>query len=157
MHWRDVWLFIAFTIIVLFLTALAIIAADAREQYPGQYAQVDPAIADWYSKQIVPGGANKGGGCCSMADGAKAESDVRIGHDGQLHWFARFEACYFPGNYLPKICHDVDWMEVPDDAVIEFSRNPTGSTVVWYTVYFNAKTQTFTAVEIRCFARESEI
>ena len=51
--------------------------APAREHYPGQYAQLDPAISQWFKDQQVPG---KGYPCCSDADGTKAEEDIRDGH-----------------------------------------------------------------------------
>jgi hypothetical protein len=139
--------------------AAFLIATHARgvERFPGQYAQVDPEISDWYRGQLVPGGQSRGQSCCSQADGTKAESDVRPGHDGELHWFAKFEACFYPGNNLPKVCRNIDWMEVPDEAIIEHSRNPTGSTVVWYSANFDYATQAIGEVKIRCFARESEI
>lgn len=95
--------------------------AFGRELYPGQYAQVDPAVRQWFRQQTVPGGPHKGFSCCSEADGTYAEEDIRADPDGSSHYWVRFEAYGRP----------VDWMKVPDEAVIT-EPNRHGRAVVWF-------------------------
>lgn len=93
-----------------------------REQYPGQYAQVDPAIKKWFNEQKIPGTDES---CCSAADGVYAEEDIRGGH-----YWTRFVAIQH--NYgAPPIETDSGWVQVPDEVVIH-DPNRHGAPVVWW-------------------------
>jgi hypothetical protein len=106
---------------VAFLMFVAGSSGLARELYPGQYAQMDPTVRQWFRSQRVPGGARKGGSCCSEADGVYAEEDIRADADGTSHYWVRFEA-------RSRV---VDWMKVPDEVVIH-DPNRNGAPVVWW-------------------------
>lgn len=97
-------------------------AAHGREQYPGQYAQVDPAIKKWFDEQKIPGTSRL---CCSEADGVYAEEDIRDGH-----YWARFVAVQHNDGAPPTEIKS-GWMQVPDEAVIH-DPNRHGAPVVWW-------------------------
>lgn len=79
------------------------------------------ADRDWFRSQRVPG---KGYSCCSEADGAQAQEDIR----GE-HYRVRFTARrYADGSFEDE---DSGWVDVPDDAVIR-EPNRHGVPVVWY-------------------------
>ena len=118
---------------VMSLLSLFPTLAIAKEQYPGQYAQVDPAQRRWFREQISP---KTGGNCCSEADGTFAEEDIRNGH-----YWVKFTA----RNYQSGLEFSVPWMQVPDDVVIK-KPNYNGSPVVWYGLDTEAE-----AWIIRCF------
>ena len=92
-----------------------------RELYAGQYDNVSPFVRDWFARQQVPGGPQRGMSCCSVADGTYAEEDIRKGADGTDHYWTRYKT---PAG-------DSDWQEVPDEALIQ-APNPNGAAVVWY-------------------------
>src|SRR2546430_1305621 len=94
----------------LIIGLLLLSSAAAREQFPGQYAQVDPHVRQWFEQQRNPG---TGMFCCSQADGTLAEEDIR-----GTHYWVRW-----PGQ---------DWIQVPEEAVINNTGNPNGSAVVWW-------------------------
>jgi hypothetical protein len=93
--------------------------AQGREQYPGQYSQVDPAVRQWFRNQVSPKTKIN---CCSEADGAYAEEDIRAGH-----YWVRFTAKSYDGSSEVQS----EWMEVPDDVVIN-DPNRNGAPVVWW-------------------------
>jgi hypothetical protein len=101
----------------IFGTAL-LTPAIARDN--GQFGNVPPDISAWFksvrSKKGIP--------CCDIADGHRTDYTTR-------------------GNTYRVPIND-KWMEVPPEAVVENSGNPTGDAVVWYTE-FNGN------VYIRCF------
>jgi hypothetical protein len=130
------------------LAALALVLwvstpSPARTLYPGQYAQVDPAQRQWFQSQEVPAGAAKGSSCCSEADGATAEEEIR----GDHYW-VRFT--YKRWNSTTKMYDDADadWMQVPDDAILPTNHN--GSPIVWWWIVGGD-------LKIRCYARGSGI
>jgi hypothetical protein len=112
----------------------------ARELYPGQYAQVDPAIRQWFRDQKSP---KTGISCCTEADGTYAEEDISDGHY-RTRFMWRF--CF------AKECHDLDsgWMDVPDDVVIH-DPNRHGAPVVWWD-RASGTDQASAKVRIRCYA-----
>jgi hypothetical protein len=124
---------------VILTVALMLLAGRSygRTLYPGQWAQVDPETRKWFNSQVVPGGSYKGSSCCSLADGAYAEEDIR----GDHYW-TRFTYS------LLGVDHDTGWMEVPDNAVIH-NPNRHGRTVVWYGVDDDIGD---VSIFIRCFA-----
>ncbi len=113
----------------LILTLLFLCSVQARELYPGQYANVPQEIREWFTAQLVPGGPGKGMSCCTTADGVDAEEDIR----GDQYW-TRFN------TQMGR----TDWMPVPHDAVLK-EPNKRGAAVVWY--YFENA-----VAKIRCFA-----
>lgn len=144
---------ISLRIILAALTALLMLnvvlwlstEAPARERYPGQYAQVDPATSQWFKDQQVPG---RGYSCCSLADGTKAEEDIR---QGKI--FTRFT--YTRHSYADNSDTEEhsDWIEVPDEAIIRDGKpNPMGGPVVWY----YTEGMTGEVVKIRCFKPADE-
>lgn len=112
--------------------ALLTMPANAREQYPGQYAQVDPSVRQWFRNQISP---KTGANCCSEADGSYAEEEIR-----GIHYWVQFTAKSYDGK------SDVvsEWMQVPDDVVIH-DPNRNGAPVVWWH-YLDF------VLKIRCYA-----
>lgn len=96
--------------------------AHPREHYSGQYAQVDPAIRQWFRDQKIPGTQSP---CCSEADGVYAEEDIRDGH-----YWTRFVAKQY-NDGAPVVELLSGWMQVPDEAVIH-NPNRHGSPVVWW-------------------------
>jgi hypothetical protein len=112
-------------------------AGHGRTLYPGQWAQVDPAERKWFNSQVVPSGSYKGSSCCSSADGAYAEEEIR----GEHYW-TRFTYVYAGAEY------DSGWREVPDNVVIH-DPNRHGRTVVWYGVDDDTGEA---SVFLRCFA-----
>jgi hypothetical protein len=123
------------TFLVVALLMLFSCLAYAREQFPGQYAQVDQKTRDWFNNQTIPGSKTR---CCSDADGVYAEEDIRDGH-----YWVRFVAKFTDQTGAPGEA-EVPWMQVPDPAVIEGANN-NGAPVVWWT--FNDG-----AWGIKCFA-----
>jgi hypothetical protein len=108
------------TTIVTVLACMLALPALARDS--GQYAQVDPAIREWFnglrSQNSVP--------CCSMADGETIlDSDWEIVGD----------------HYRVRI--DGKWIDVPREAVITVP-NRIGVPVVWPVRYQQG-------IYIRCF------
>jgi hypothetical protein len=109
---------------------LALASADARELTPGQYAQVDPVVREWFRNQLSP---RTGGNCCSEADGAYAEEDIRAG-DYWTRW----------------PLSEGRWYQVPDDVVIH-DPNRNGAPVVWWYSEINPATGA-NELKIRCYA-----
>lgn len=136
---------------------------QSRELYPGQFAQVDPAIRQWFRDQRVPG---KGYPCCSYADGTKAEEFLGIapppaeygGHNGDAAESGHWTRFVYQGNdytVSPSIIFErkSDWIPVPDDAIIHDGKpNPMGGPVVWYYTQ-GAQSE---VVKIRCFKPADE-
>jgi hypothetical protein len=111
-----------------------------RELYPGQYAQVDPDVRQWFKDQKSP---KTHISCCSEADGSYAEEEIRDGH-----YWTRF-AWRFAFNGAYQEMHS-DWMEVPDDVVIH-DPNRHGAPVVWWT-WESGMTPDIAKPRIRCYA-----
>jgi hypothetical protein len=86
----------------------------------GQFGDVPPQVREWFHHVRSANGIP----CCDIADGHRTDFDMRK----DLYWV--------PVNG--------DWLSVPPDAVLKNSGNPTGSAVVWYSVYGGQ-------VIIRCF------
>jgi hypothetical protein len=115
----------------LFRIALLVLAASpaiARDN--GQYAQVDPKIRQWFRNQLSP---KTGGNCCNEADGVYAEEDIR----GEHYWTR------FPQS-------NGEWMQVPDDVVIN-DPNRNGAPVVWW-YYERNPVSKQRELKIRCYA-----
>jgi hypothetical protein len=129
--------------LIVVLTWLGIAFALTGEAFPrdmgdGKWAQTDAATRHWFRTQLVPRGEHKGTSCCSAADGASAEEDIRAG----VYW-VRFAACDY---YNPSVCIQVDWQPVPGDAVLD-GPNHRGVPIVWW--YFSEDTKGY---RIRCYA-----
>jgi hypothetical protein len=149
---------------ICFLSVLVALPVKATTHTQGQWAQVDPAISDWYRNQLVPEGPNVNQSCCSLADGAKAEVTLKDGR-----YWVTYEACYYQGGESPtKICNRIGPQVVPEEAVLKNPRNPTGTAVVWYqfTVTSDTSLPSFFAdnpdnldfrVRIRCFADDFKV
>ena len=105
--------------------------AQGREQYPGQWAQVDPQKREWFRKQMVPGA---GVSCCSEADYDGVDEDIR---DGE--YWVRWD------KSVAMHPETKGWMLVPD-AVIIPGPNQYGPGVWW--VYSEE-----TGLSIRCYSR----
>lgn len=127
--------FVSVALAVLVLTIAHRSRAQARELFPGQYAQVDPATRYWFRNQKSP---KTGGNCCSEADGVYAEEDIRQGE-----YWVRFIAKLQDGSEVL-----VDWMPVPGEVVIH-DPNRNGAPVVWW--YWDQVWQ------IRCYAPGSGV
>ncbi len=86
-----------------------------------QFENVPPHVRQWFksvkSKMGVP--------CCDIADGHRTDFDIK----GEHYW----------------VPIDGNWMQVPPEAVVHNSGNPTGDAVVWYTKFPQS------GVHIRCF------
>lgn len=115
------WLGLALAILLL-----SAIMAHARTQYAGEWDNVDPKVRTWFRNLRSPHGVP----CCNMADGHKTLEDWR----GSTYWIPN-----------PAANDALEWIQVPPEAVVYNSGNPTGEAVVWYTM------QTPGEVFIRCF------
>ena len=102
------------------------IQAYATTHYAGEWDHVDPATRSWFRNLKSPHGVP----CCNMADGHQTEEDIR----GNSYWIPN-----------PAALGPIEWMEVPAEAVVYNSENPTGGAVVWYVM------QSPGHVFIRCF------
>ena len=91
----------------------------------GQYDDVPDHIRQWFQKQRSPQGVP----CCNIADGHPTEDDIR----GNF---------YFVPNPMDE---NGPWVKVPPEAVIQNSKNPNGSAVVWYVI------QNGNTIYVRCF------
>lgn len=116
-------------ILIATFAILLAIPAQAREQYPGQYAQVDPAKREWFRKQYSPSGYN----CCSEADGDEVDEDIR----GEEYW-VRWD------KSIAMHPETKGWMKVPT-AVIIPGPNKYGPIVWW--AYSEE-----TGLTIRCYS-----
>jgi hypothetical protein len=149
MNYEDDWhlarllSLLLYAVVVILGSILVAIAVTTygfgRELYPGQYAQVDPELKQWFDQQLIPpGNLNAGIRCCDESDGTHSE-EVRIGG----HYRTRFQ-------YIVRgEAHESGWMDVPDSTVIHGGTNPTGGPVVWYWLD-NAKGGN-PVVNIKCF------
>jgi hypothetical protein len=124
--------------VVVASIVLAAQPAFAREQFRGQYAQIDAQDRAWFRAQKSP---QTGNSCCNEADGTYAEEDIREGH----YWtrFMMHRITYPPAQEKDV---PVDWMQVPDEVVIK-QPNRHGAPTVWW--YIDGQTQ---KVMIRCYA-----
>lgn len=135
------WLSLALAFIIGYLIvtwiSVALNASMAHARDNGQYSQVSPEIRQWWKNQRIPGGQFAGQSCCSEADGTFAEAETR----GDK-WFARFSV-KSGGQEYP-----IDWMQVPDEAVMTVP-NRYGAPIVWYGAQYN--NGKIANVWIRCF------
>lgn len=123
-------------IAALVLALLAVRPAYSHTQYPGQWAQVDPAEREWFRSQKSP---SSGIPCCNTSDGTYAEEEIR----GEHYWVQfTWRKCLHPNGYIiapdtsPNLkCDDASsgWMQVPDEVVIH-DPNRHGAPVVWWSV-----------------------
>jgi hypothetical protein len=129
--------------LVLIVRAIAPLTAHSRELYPGQYAQVDPVIREWFGKQHAP---NSSTPCCSTSDGTRADEERRDGRIWTRFTYIRY--LHGGGGDVDGIPVEErsDWMEVPEDTIIRGGTNPTGNPVVWY--YTEGLNE---VVKIRCY------
>lgn len=128
-------LVLAYVLIPIVVVSMIVKQSHGRELYPGQYAQVDPALRYWFRNQTSP---KNGQNCCSEADGIFAEEDIRKGH-----YWTRFTARRQDGSEM-----DSGWLQVPDDVVIH-DPNRNGAPVAWY---FYEYVGELVQLRIRCFA-----
>lgn len=124
--WRP-WVIWTICIIVVLLTAFIVSCAHARDP-DGIYA--NSPLHDWFN------GLRSGKGlCCSFADRTSiADADWRA-KDG--HYQVRLDVSTEVGKT------DMQWIDVPDDAVIT-EPNKVGRTMVW-------PVRGYQGVSIRCF------
>jgi hypothetical protein len=115
---------LVFAAIVVFL-ALILTPHRAHARDNGQYAQVDPAIRQWFNG--LKGGDGHGIPCCSYADG-RSITDADWDTEGD-HYRARV---------------DGQWYDVPPEALVT-GPNKVGTAVVW------PWTDRGGVVHIRCF------
>ncbi len=118
--------------LVLALCLMVWLLPASGRDLDGRYAN-SPHRA-WYEAQLVPGGRMKGQSCCTVADGAIAEEDIREGQ-----YWTQWTVDYGAG----KILH-FPWMPVPHDVVLQ-GPNPRGHPVVWWFTENGKPT-------IRCYA-----
>jgi hypothetical protein len=124
---------------VLMLAALAALCLHADARWRPEFAASDGAVRQWFHDQTIPGSSTR---CCDESDGTNAEetdcpgSDVFKCPEGDVGIWVRFHVPEtfedeegFPG--VPA--RDVDWMRVPDKAIIRGSPNPNGAPIVWWT------------------------
>ncbi len=104
----------------LLLMPMLFSSAAALAYDNGQYTNVSPQVRAWF-KSVR---SSHGVPCCDIADGHRTDYDMR-------------ENAY----WVPI---DGNWMQVPNDAVVRNTDNPTGDAVVWYSKYGGH-------VVIRCF------
>jgi hypothetical protein len=107
-----------------------------------QFAQFSEPDRDWLRNQHSPA---TGINCCSEADGALAEQDIRGGHYWvRFHW-RNWNAASLQWEDLQQ-----DWMEVPNEVVIHDPNRHGAPVVWWYPSYPGGGTTA--AAKIRCFA-----
>jgi hypothetical protein len=126
---------------VLIIAVAATIATGAAAHWKPEYAQMyTPQELDWFKRQKVPGGSAKGTSCCSVADGTFALEDIRDGH-----YWTKFHYTTSTGEEGEGTeQHETDWVQVPDEVVID-GPNLNRAPAVWY--YFeNGKPK------IRCYS-----
>jgi hypothetical protein len=104
----------------LLLAPLVFSPVEAPAKDQGQYAHVPEHIRAWF-KSVR---SAKGVPCCDISDGHRTDYDMR------------------ENNYWVPI--GGTWMQVPAEAVIPDSGNPTGDAVVWYAKHGEL-------IVIRCF------
>ena len=110
------------------ILALVLLAAPALGHDDGRYA--NSALHEWFDHL-----ASGKGLCCSFADGYVVEdADWETTKDG-AHYRVR----------IPKVAggQDLEWVDVPDDAVIA-EPNRMGKTMVWPLYGYSGES-------IRCF------
>ena len=107
------------------LALLLLLLGSTAVHWKPEYAQVSPEIRDWFQKQRSPIGVP----CCDISDGHPTEDDIR----GNF---------YFVPNPMDE---NGPWVKVPPEAVINGSKNPNGSAVVWYVI------QNGNTIYVRCF------
>src|SRR5262249_23962883 len=104
MHWRQRITHCSLIIIPALFLSLAPGKAFDR----GQFENVPDNVRSWFKS--VKG--KNGIPCCDISDGHRTDYDVR------------------ENTYWVPI--DGNWMQVPQDAVVNGAANPTGDAVVWY-------------------------
>ena len=93
----------------------------------GQYADVPNDVRAWFKGVRSPTGVS----CCDIADGHRT---IWKGDEAGRYWV--------PING--------EWVEVPEEAVVNNAGSPLGEAVVWYTNYPGDETYR-NNVHIRCF------
>jgi hypothetical protein len=114
---------------------LLFFALSTTATWKPEYAQMDPALRQWFNSQKNPTTSVP---CCSVADGTYAEEDIR----GERYWTKFLAHNVGTGEDVSS-----GWMEVPEDTIIRNS-NRNGAPVVWY--YFMT-TSEGSKLYIRCF------
>lgn len=98
------------------MVLIMLLLAPAEARWKAEYAQqYSPREQQWFRDQKIPNGRTT---CCSTADGALVEEDIR----GDNYWIRcpRDTPCPFK-----------TWTQVPDAAVIR-GPNLIGRPVVWW-------------------------
>lgn len=96
-------------IALCFMLGVLLTAAFAREQYAGQFDNLDPATRSWFKSVRSPHGVP----CCDIADGHLTDFTV----DAEGHYHVEIEG---------------ESVLVPPEAVILNVGNPYEKAVVWY-------------------------
>ena len=122
---------LAMLILIIVGWIIYVLPAEGRD-LKGEYA--NSPLRPWYEAQHVPGGRFKGQSCCTVADGADAQEDIREGQYWTT-WTVKH-----PGG--KEVVYP--WQPVPPEAVLT-GPNPRGVPIVWWFLE-NAK------AVIRCFA-----
>jgi len=128
--------FVRFSVIAWILTVAAFVVAGllsrpALPRYVGaEPVQYSQEIQDWIrglksEQQRSP--------CCDLADGDFTQQDIRLGADGNSHFFVNIEG---------------QWVEVPDASIVR-EPNRIGRPIVWFSRWpgLDGKPVTF----VRCF------
>ena len=140
------------TMTVVFTGLFAVLlSAVGREQYPGQYADMDPKLKKWFQDQRVPhdgNGPNADAPCCSVADGTGAQEDIREGHYW-VSWTLPEGKFWADGRPITP------YIQVPDNVVIKNSKSPIGP-VVWYALSIGLDGKVSEA-RIRCYVPGAKI
>lgn len=110
---------------IFFILLLVCSSASARQQYAGQFDDIDPATRMWFKSVKSPHGVP----CCDIADGHK----VQFKTDAQGHF------------YVPIGTTEDPWVLVPPESVVYDAGNPYEEAIVWYVQ------QGPGAIYIRCF------
>jgi len=112
----------------------AVTWAPSAHAHTHDWAQLTPEQQKWFGSQRNP---TTGDSCCSIADGAWAEEDIR---DGE-YWVR----C----NDERSHCPIKEWMRVPPEVVIH-DPNRNGAPVVWWRGDWGADGKQI--IVIRCYA-----
>ena len=99
----------------------------------GQYADVPNDVRAWFKGVRSPTGVS----CCDIADGHRT---IWKGDEAGRYWV--------PING--------EWVEVPEEAVVNNAGSPLGEAVVWYTNYPGDDVASCQAMASRCKLRQRE-
>jgi hypothetical protein len=123
--------------ILILLVGNAALGGDLGRQW-AQANGLSDTEKQWFSDQLVPGGAAKGASCCNEADGTYAEEEIR----GGRYW-TNFQYKKWDASASKYVDASSSWMEVPPETVLP--TNHHGAPVVWWWIVGGK-------LAIRCYA-----